>query len=134
MKPIAASIVGGMITSAIAVMILVPIRFAMLKERALRHSVLGDANGTLSRSVPGGSANRVDGALVTVRQREPGTGLESYSSRTLRNDTGVIQYLKWACRACEPSAALLRLPESARIRRARPEQPPRSTPTTRSRY
>jgi Cu(I)/Ag(I) efflux system membrane protein CusA/SilA len=36
MKPIAAPIVGGMITSTIAVMLLVPILFVSLKERALR--------------------------------------------------------------------------------------------------
>jgi copper/silver efflux system protein len=40
MKPIAAPIVGGMITSTIAVMILVPIMFTILKERALRQGVL----------------------------------------------------------------------------------------------
>jgi len=40
MKPIAAPIVGGMVTSTIAVMVLVPILFAMLKERALRHGTL----------------------------------------------------------------------------------------------
>ena len=40
MKPIAAPIVGGMITSTIAVMILVPILFTMLKERAFRHGTL----------------------------------------------------------------------------------------------
>jgi copper/silver efflux system protein len=40
MKPIAAPIVGGMISSTIAVMILVPIMFTMLKERALRQGVL----------------------------------------------------------------------------------------------
>jgi Cu(I)/Ag(I) efflux system membrane protein CusA/SilA len=40
MKPIAAPIVGGMVTSAIAVMILVPILFAILKERALRRGTL----------------------------------------------------------------------------------------------
>jgi Cu(I)/Ag(I) efflux system membrane protein CusA/SilA len=39
MKPIAAPIVGGMITSTIAVMILVPLMFTMLKERTLRHEV-----------------------------------------------------------------------------------------------
>lgn len=43
MKPIAAPIVGGMVSSTIAVMILVPILFAQLKERALRR-------GTLRRS------------------------------------------------------------------------------------
>ncbi len=45
MKPIAAPIVGGMITSTLAVMILVPIMFAMLKERALRRGVVGRGNG-----------------------------------------------------------------------------------------
>ncbi len=40
MKPIAAPIVGGMITSTIAVMILLPILFTMLKERAFRHGTL----------------------------------------------------------------------------------------------
>src|SRR5260370_24491404 len=43
MKPIAAPIVGGMITSTIHVLILVPVFFAMMKERALR-------NGTLTLS------------------------------------------------------------------------------------
>jgi len=40
MKPIAAPIVGGMLTSTLAVMILVPILFTMLKERALRRGTL----------------------------------------------------------------------------------------------
>ncbi|MCC7241544.1 MAG: efflux RND transporter permease subunit [Acidobacteria bacterium] len=40
MKPIAAPIVGGMVTSTIAVLILVPVFFAMLKERALRKGTL----------------------------------------------------------------------------------------------
>jgi copper/silver efflux system protein len=35
MKPIAAPIVGGMITSTIHVLILVPVFFAMIKERTL---------------------------------------------------------------------------------------------------
>jgi Cu(I)/Ag(I) efflux system membrane protein CusA/SilA len=43
MKPIAAPIVGGMITSTIHVLILVPVFFALMKERALRR-------GTLRRS------------------------------------------------------------------------------------
>ena len=43
MKPIAAPIVGGMITSTIHVLILVPVFFALMKERALRR-------GTLARS------------------------------------------------------------------------------------
>ena len=44
MKPIAAPIVGGMVTSPIAVMILVPILFAMIKERALRKGTLRLSN------------------------------------------------------------------------------------------
>ena len=40
MKPIAAPIVGGMITSTIHVLILVPIFFVMIKERALRKGKL----------------------------------------------------------------------------------------------
>jgi copper/silver efflux system protein len=40
MKPIAAPIVGGMITSTINVLILVPVFFVMLKQRALKHGTL----------------------------------------------------------------------------------------------
>ena len=40
MKPIAAPIVGGMITSTIHVLILVPVFFALMKERALRVGTL----------------------------------------------------------------------------------------------
>jgi Cu(I)/Ag(I) efflux system membrane protein CusA/SilA len=40
MKPIAAPIVGGMITSTIHVLILVPVFFAMMKDRALREGTL----------------------------------------------------------------------------------------------
>src|SRR5579864_7505446 len=40
MKPIAAPIVGGMITSTIHVLILVPVFFVMMKERALRSNAL----------------------------------------------------------------------------------------------
>jgi Cu(I)/Ag(I) efflux system membrane protein CusA/SilA len=40
MKPIAAPIVGGMITSTIHVLILVPVFFALLKERSLRRGTL----------------------------------------------------------------------------------------------
>jgi copper/silver efflux system protein len=40
MKPMAAPIVGGMITSTLAVMILVPILFTAMKERALRRGTL----------------------------------------------------------------------------------------------
>jgi Cu(I)/Ag(I) efflux system membrane protein CusA/SilA len=40
MKPIAAPIVGGMITSTIHVLILVPVFFAVMKERARRMNAL----------------------------------------------------------------------------------------------
>ena len=40
MKPIAAPLVGGMITSTIHVLILVPVFFALMKERALRRGIL----------------------------------------------------------------------------------------------
>ena len=43
MKPIAAPIVGGMITSTIHVLILVPVFFAIMKERTLRTSGESDA-------------------------------------------------------------------------------------------
>jgi Cu(I)/Ag(I) efflux system membrane protein CusA/SilA len=41
MKPIAAPLVGGMITSTIHVLILVPVFCALMKERALRRGTLG---------------------------------------------------------------------------------------------
>ncbi len=44
MKPIAAPIVGGMITSTIHVLILVPVFFVMMKERALRKGRLHPLN------------------------------------------------------------------------------------------
>ncbi len=40
MKPIAAPLVGGMITSTIHVLTLVPVFFALMKERALRRGTL----------------------------------------------------------------------------------------------
>ena len=40
MKPIAAPIVGGMITSTIHVLILVPVFFAIMKERELKTGAL----------------------------------------------------------------------------------------------
>ena len=40
MKPIAAPIVGGMVTSTIHVLILVPVFFAIMKERALKKGIL----------------------------------------------------------------------------------------------
>jgi copper/silver efflux system protein len=45
MKPIAAPIVGGMITSTIHVLILVPVFFVLMKERALRRGTLRRSGG-----------------------------------------------------------------------------------------
>ena len=45
MKPIAAPIVGGMVTSTIHVLILVPVFFAIMKERALRRGTLQPLHG-----------------------------------------------------------------------------------------
>ena len=44
MKPIAAPIVGGMITSTIHVLILVPVFFVLMKERALKRGTLQKSN------------------------------------------------------------------------------------------
>jgi copper/silver efflux system protein len=44
MKPIAAPIVGGMITSTIHVLILVPVFFVLMKQRALKHGRLRKAD------------------------------------------------------------------------------------------
>ena len=46
MKPIAAPIVGGMITSSVHVLILVPVFFVMMKTRALRRGQLQSAAET----------------------------------------------------------------------------------------
>jgi hypothetical protein len=43
-NPIGAPIVGGMITSTIRVLILVPVFFALMKERALKHGALKGAH------------------------------------------------------------------------------------------
>jgi Cu(I)/Ag(I) efflux system membrane protein CusA/SilA len=45
MKPIAAPIVGGMITSTIHVLILVPVFFVLFKERALRRGAMTRPGG-----------------------------------------------------------------------------------------
>src|SRR5579875_1477968 len=54
MEPIAVPIVGGMVTSSIAVLILLPVLFAMIKERELRNgtlkpSAVGSIEGSLDR-------------------------------------------------------------------------------------
>jgi copper/silver efflux system protein len=48
MKPIAAPIVGGMITSTIHVLILVPVFFVLMKERALRRGMLTSSESQTS--------------------------------------------------------------------------------------
>jgi Cu(I)/Ag(I) efflux system membrane protein CusA/SilA len=53
MKPIAAAIVGGMITSTIHVLILVPVFFVMMKERAMK-------NRTLSPPIPDGAIPKLN--------------------------------------------------------------------------
>jgi copper/silver efflux system protein len=52
MKPIAAPIVGGMITSTIHVLILVPVFFVMMKERALRKGQLQPKNRITDQTQP----------------------------------------------------------------------------------
>lgn len=52
MKPIAAPIVGGMITSTIHVLILVPVFFVMMKERALRKGHLHAKNQSTDHTQP----------------------------------------------------------------------------------
>jgi Cu(I)/Ag(I) efflux system membrane protein CusA/SilA len=54
MKPIAAPIIGGMITSTIHVLILVPIFFVMMKERALKR---GHIHQEGKASTPSGSGS-----------------------------------------------------------------------------
>jgi Cu(I)/Ag(I) efflux system membrane protein CusA/SilA len=48
MKPIAVPVVGGMVTSSIAVLILLPVLFASMKERALRRGEVSGANTRLA--------------------------------------------------------------------------------------
>jgi len=52
MKPIAAPVVGGMITSTIHVLILVPVFFVMMKERALRRGSLHPDEQTSDDATP----------------------------------------------------------------------------------
>jgi len=56
MKPIAAPMVGGMITSTIHVLILVPVFFVMMKERALTGKTRVKTSDIPSEKDPGGSA------------------------------------------------------------------------------
>jgi len=57
MKPISAPIVGGMITSTIHVLILVPVFFVMMKERALRKGHLHPQNQSSNQTLPQSTGN-----------------------------------------------------------------------------
>lgn len=52
MKPIAAPIIGGMITSTIHVLILVPVFFVMMKERALKRGALVPKEAPAATAIP----------------------------------------------------------------------------------
>jgi copper/silver efflux system protein len=47
MKPIAAPIIGGMITSTIHVLVLVPVFFVLMKERSLQRGTLRSGSAEL---------------------------------------------------------------------------------------
>ena len=64
MKPIAAPIVGGMITSTIHVLILVPVFFLMMKERASRKA--GSAGTFLSQATAQGTQTAAH-EMITAR-------------------------------------------------------------------
>jgi len=50
MKPIAAPIIGGMVTSTMHVLVITPVIFYLMKRRALRRGTLtGSAGSGLSR-------------------------------------------------------------------------------------
>lgn len=68
LKPIAAPIIGGMITSTIYVLILLPVLFTMLKERQLRRGALAPAAEAISRGHPMALAG-----ARGQRARTPGT-------------------------------------------------------------
>jgi Cu(I)/Ag(I) efflux system membrane protein CusA/SilA len=51
MKPIAAPMMGGMVTSTIHVLILVPVFFALMKERALRRDTLRPSSASEESAV-----------------------------------------------------------------------------------
>ena len=74
MKPIAAPIVGGIITSTIHVLILVPVFFALLMERALRRQTLQPRESHVGVSEPLGQwripTTSVDTQLHRARRSE----------------------------------------------------------------
>jgi len=80
MKPIAAPIVGGMITSTIHVLILVPVFFVMMKERALHKGHLHAQNQsaiTLNPQVTEDSNAYTNLGFVFFSRSLNGNGLRS---------------------------------------------------------
>jgi Cu(I)/Ag(I) efflux system membrane protein CusA/SilA len=59
MKPIAAPIIGGMVTSTIHVLIITPVIFYMMKARALRRGTLRVSGMTLSTEPPATASSRL---------------------------------------------------------------------------
>jgi Cu(I)/Ag(I) efflux system membrane protein CusA/SilA len=55
MRPIAAPIVGGMVTSTIHVLLVTPVIFLLMKERARRRGTLRVSGMTRDRSADGSS-------------------------------------------------------------------------------
>ena len=98
MKPIAAPIVGGMITSTIHVLVLVPVFFAMLAERRLQGppETLPFARSLATRAHA--PANRVPGAVADVLHHWPPacrSNLPGAPAHGDRMDTG--HYLGGLC-------------------------------------
>ena len=89
MKPIAAPLVGGMITSTIHVLILVPVFFALMKERALRR-------GTLQPVVRGGLNTETNqrlavGAIPVTESFNP-QKFELKGAIKMKNGRNKLQY------------------------------------------
>jgi hypothetical protein len=87
MKPMAAPIVGGMVTSTIHVLILEPVLFALMKERALRRGTLGlqkrEGVSKMNQRKEDGPYNFfASGMKVTGRQRFAHSAMPRLSSQT----------------------------------------------------
>jgi hypothetical protein len=99
MKPIAAPIVGGMIISTIRLLILVPVFFALMKERALRPGPRRRKNCRLSKHLLTRKAllrsRQADwfhssGSIGSLRLRSVGIGSRSFWIRVLDHSTEVL--------------------------------------------
>jgi copper/silver efflux system protein len=66
MRPIAAPIVGGMVTSTIHVLLVTPVIFLLMKERARRRGTLRISGMTLGRSAEGRAPNVLQTDLTPV--------------------------------------------------------------------